>query len=243
MSEDKKSPSAALAFVGTIIAAILACVGSITAAGIASLPSISNQLVPILRGTSTPAGTPTISNILFQDNFGDFGSGWERSVEPSSVADYYGGGYRIYAKDPDLIVWSHPNKNWSDVRIEVYATQSGGPDDNAFGVMCRYQNADNYYFFLISSDGYAGIGLQQNNVPKLISASEMQPTNSIKKGKATNHIRAECAGTTLTLTVNGERVANARDVSFASGDVGLMVESYDEGGPDILFDNFVVTKP
>jgi len=243
MSEEKKSSSAMLAFLGTIVAAILACVGSITAAGIASLPTISNQLLPMLRATATPVATPTVGNILFQDNFSDFNSGWERSVEPDSVVDYYGGGYRIFVRDPEFIVWSHPNKNLSDVRIEVYATKSAGPDDNAFGVMCRYQNADNYYYFLISSDGYAGIGARQNGNSKIISADKLQATDSIKQGAATNHIRAECDGTTLTMYVNGVRVANARDSGLASGDVGLMVESYDVGGPDILFDNFVVTKP
>ena len=239
MSEEKKVAPPLLTFVGTIIAALVACVGTVTAAGIASLPTIGNQLIPLLRGTATPL----VNNILFQDNFGDLSSGWERAVQPDSIVDYFSGGYRVYVRDSDMIVWSRPNKNWADARVEVYATKSAGPDDNAFGVMCRYRDAENYYYFLISSDGYAGIGIRQNGSGKVISAQELQPSKAIKQGNATNHIRAECAGTTLALYVNGVLVANARDVALVSGDVGLIVQSYDVGGPDILFDNFVVTKP
>jgi hypothetical protein len=38
-------------------------------------------------------------------------------------------------------------------------------------------------------------------------------------------------------------VASVYDNSFTGGDVGLMVRTFDEGGVDMLFDNFLVREP
>jgi hypothetical protein len=68
-------------------------------------------------------------------------------------------------------------------------------------------------------------------------------SDKILKGDATNHIRADCVGDTLTLYVNGEKLAEAKDSDFTSGDVGLMAGTFDQVGVDIRFDNFVVSRP
>jgi hypothetical protein len=71
----------------------------------------------------------------------------------------------------------------------------------------------------------------------------MQSASVIKQGAASNHIRADCIGNSLTLYVNDVQVATVNDISFSEGDVGLMAGAYDVPGVDILFDNFVVYKP
>jgi hypothetical protein len=38
-------------------------------------------------------------------------------------------------------------------------------------------------------------------------------------------------------------VAVAQDSQLGSGDVGMIAGSFEQGGVDIAFDNFVVTKP
>ena len=68
-------------------------------------------------------------------------------------------------------------------------------------------------------------------------------TDAIQQGAATNHLRADCVGETLTLYVNDAAVAEAQDTDFASGDVALMAGSYDDPGVEILFDDFVVKQP
>jgi hypothetical protein len=44
-----------------------------------------------------------------------------------------------------------------DVRIEVDAVKMAGPDLNDIGVICRYKDPSNFYFFSVSSDGYYGV--------------------------------------------------------------------------------------
>ena len=77
----------------------------------------------------------------------------------------------------------------------------------------------------------------------LLTGSEMQPHNSILTGSQINRIRMDCIGSSLNLYVNNTLVASAKDADFATGDVGILAGSFDQPGPDVYFDNFVVYKP
>jgi hypothetical protein len=138
--------------------------------------------------------------------------------------------------------WSTPHKNYSNVRIEVDTGKIGGPDENRIGVICRFDGS-NYYFFLISSDGFYGIGLYHGGVGTLLGQSEMQADPTIKTGLAVNHLRADCSGNTFTFYVNGFQVAQAQDSTLTSGDVGLLAGTFATPGVDVVFDNFVVLQP
>ena len=184
--------------------------------------------------------------ILFKDDFSNPDSGWDRGSNDSYLTDYATGGYRINVIPPTYAAFANPYQTFqNDVRIEVDATKIGGPDDNAFGVQCRYQDVDNYYYFYISSDGFVGIGIDKAGEKTIISTSDgsMVDDSSIIQGAATNHLRADCIGSTLTLYVNGTQAAAATDSTFTGGDVGLVARTFSIGGTDILFSNFFVYKP
>jgi pectate lyase len=194
-------------------------------------------------GTSS---TGSSSKVLFQDKFTDTSSGWDHASSTDGSTDYQNGAYRINVLTPNVSLWANPSKKFqSDVSVEVDAAKSGGPDDNAFGVICRYQDAKNFYKFYITSDGYAGISKEANGDTTVISSSDgkIQQVDHINQGSATNHIRADCVGSNLTLYANGSEIASASDSSFTGGDVGLIARTYDTAGTDILFTNFVVSKP
>jgi hypothetical protein len=187
---------------------------------------------------------PAVSgDVLFQDDFSRSMSGWDRYHDEVYSADYAPGGYRIQIFAPQTDAWANPGLNLSDVRIEFDATKQAGPDDNTIGVLCRYQDARNFYFFLISSDGYAGIVMSLGGVRMLLSGDTMYPTGAVLIGNATNHIRADCIGFQLALYVNGILVAQTQSSQWGAGDVGLTAGSYDQPGVDVLFSNFTVIQP
>jgi hypothetical protein len=187
---------------------------------------------------------PAVSgDVLFQDDFSRSMSGWDRYHDDVYSADYATGGYRIQVFAPQTDAWANPGLSLTDVRIEFDATKQSGPDDNTFGVLCRYQDARNFYFFLISSDGYAGIGMSVGGVRMLLSGDTMYPTGAVLLGEAANHIRADCIGFQLALYVNGILVAQTQSNQWGAGDVGLTAGSYDTPGVDILFSNFTVIQP
>ncbi|HEY47556.1 MAG: hypothetical protein AMJ88_03145 [Anaerolineae bacterium SM23_ 63] len=182
-------------------------------------------------------------SVLFQDDFSRSASGWDRYSNDSYLTDYEEGGYRIAIFTTETNVWSRPHLDFGDTLIQVLATKLEGPDDNVFGVLCRYQDARNFYFFLISSDGYHGIGIYQDGEEILLSNEAMLPSEAINQGEARNHIRADCVGEELSLYINGALVAQATATDWAHGDVGLIAGTYDKAGTDILFENFSVLLP
>ena len=93
------------------------------------------------------ASTP--GEVIFQDDFSRAVSGWDRYYDATYSSDYHEGGYRIHVLEANTDAWEIPHLDLTDVQIEVDATKLGGPDDNVYGVLCRYKDARNFYFFLI----------------------------------------------------------------------------------------------
>jgi hypothetical protein len=196
---------------------------------------------------STNSKTPGASKgptVLFQDDFANTDSGWNRVRDANgNITDYDNGGYRILNNQPISHVWANPGLKFNDVRVDVDAAQTSGPKDNYYGVICRYKDGSNFYILGISSDGYYGIVKVKNGNLSLIGADQMQPSESIQQGEGVNHLSAECKGRNLTLWVNGTQLIATQDGDFSSGDVGLEVSTRQQGSVDILFTNFSVTKP
>jgi hypothetical protein len=182
-------------------------------------------------------------SVLFQEDFSRTASGWDRYSDDTYITDYWDGGYRIAIFTSETNVWARPHLNFGDTLVQVLATKIEGPDNNVFGVLCRYQDARNFYFFLLSSDGYYGIGVYQDGEEILLSNETMLPSEAINQGEATNHIRADCVGEQLSLYINGALVTQAVATNWLGGDVGLIAGTYDKPGTNILFENFSVLLP
>jgi hypothetical protein len=182
-------------------------------------------------------------SVLFQDDFSLDSSGWDRYQDSTYQADYAGGAYRISVNTPNTWAWTTPRVSLGDVRIEVDATTTAGPDNNVFGIVCRYQDWRNFLFFLVSSDGFVGIGIRRDGANVLLSGESLQLRDAVLQGAAANHLRADCLGEELQLFVNGFPVAQARSSDWSQGDVGLVTGTYAESGVVLEFDNFSVLQP
>lgn len=181
--------------------------------------------------------------VLFQDDFSRTLSGWDRHHESAYSVDYEDGAYHMRIDSPHADAVSTPDLDFTDLRVQVEATKTDGPDNNLFGVVCRYQNPADFYFFAVSSDGYAGIGVSKSGRRHLLSNPTLLPSAKILTGASTNVLRVECIGYQLNLYVNGSLVSQAQAAEWAEGDVGLMVGSYDQAGVEVAFDNLSVTQP
>lgn len=202
-----------------------------------------------LGGGNLPEG------VLFQDDFSGRGGGWDSYTgDPEGLTDYADGEYRIKVDLDNTDFWSNPQTDdFADVVIEVDARRAGGPQENIFGVQCRYQQSgsgDNrtykFYFLAIGSDGYATIGKVDTSTAvegDAYTYFDYSENNAAIKPNEVNRIEARCVGSTLTLSVNGVQLLSVNDTSLTSGGVGLLSGTYDEPGVDIYFDNFVVRKP
>ena len=227
----------------TIPLRLLLVLGIMTLAALACEVGALADLNPARPPAAEGQGTDQPDTLLFQDDFSSPISGWDRVSEPDGVTDYVNGVYRIFVNAANTDVWANPDLQFMDVRVEVVATKVGGSDNNDFGVLCRVTDEGNFYFFLISSDGYYGIGKMSAGRQILIGMEAMPPSEKIQKGGGPNHIRADCIGNKLTLYVNGEMIHEVQDDEYIAGDVGLIAGAYDTPGTDIYFDDFTVLKP
>ena len=211
------------------------------------LASPACQLPAPLSPPMPTAAPASPGSLLFEDDFSNRQAGWESRSGVEGVMDYDAGGYRMLVNGQQMNIWSTPRRDLADVRLEVDEGKLGGPDENRVGLICRY-SGDSFYFFVISHDGFYGMGLFSGNGDgagqmDLIGQSEMQYSDMINRGTNVNHLRADCAGSTLTLYVNGEQVAQAQDARLTHGDVGLLAGTFTQPGVDVIFDNFVAMQP
>jgi hypothetical protein len=195
--------------------------------------------LPVSPDPAILSGDP--GEVLYHEEFADNTSGWDRIANDGGIMDYDSGGYRILVREPKLNFWATPEKNFGDVRVEADVTKLNGPDENRTGLICRYRRGD-YYFFIISSDGFYAIGKFIGGQTLLLGQEQMQSSEFIFPGAA-NHLRADCIGDTLTFYVNFNQVASIQDSDFPTGDVGVLAGAFTQPGVDVLFQNFVVIQP
>lgn len=185
--------------------------------------------------------------ILFFDDFnGEQDCGWATYNRGGGVAAIENASMQMTVSQPGQIWWTNPTRNFDDVVIRTEARQVSGSDDNAYGLICRYQNPENFYAFLISGDGYYAIAKYQSgseNVIYLTENGQFQPSEEIHTGVASNELLVSCIGNQLSMEVNGVPLLTVTDPTFVTGDIGLAASTLQAETGVIEFDNVQVSVP
>jgi hypothetical protein len=200
--------------------------------------------------TEAPAVAPPPAGVLFEDDFSDPGSGWylDDNPEEGSYA-YENGVYAITALSNGLQMWGNAGRSFGDMVIEVDATQVSAPanNNNAYGVGCRIQENGDGYFLRISADGYYAIYVvtsdPETGDTTFTALLDWTQSGAINQGNATNHITATCAGSSLSLNVNGQMLGSTQDSTYATGDIAVTATTFEDQPTTIHYDNVVVREP
>jgi len=209
---------------------------------------ISGLIISVLLLFSTSCGITVrpyqAGDLLLADNFENDIKNWEiyQDADGSAVS-YYQNGLVFLVESEQKNQVSTINRIFSDSAIRVTAEKISGPDNNFFGIICRYMDRANYYGLIISSDGYYGIYRVEDGIFDLISMENMEFSNIINQGERINIIEAVCKGNQLTISVNESQLARVEDNAFSEGKIGLITGTYDQAGSAVLFDNMVVMHP
>ncbi|MBI5927875.1 MAG: hypothetical protein HY862_01090 [Chloroflexi bacterium] len=183
------------------------------------------------------------SNAALTINFDDPAEFETGTFEDDASLAIEDGQYVIRTSNPNgaSYLWGKndlaPLKN---VVIEVQATSSGGEKDNWFGVMCRVDDTDSGYAFLISADGFWAIA-KADGQRGLDFLETWKESKAIEKGGKPNTIQAYCVEDYLALYVNGEFVADRTDKSFDRvGGVGLLAGGAQDQQVEVHFDTLTI---
>ena len=177
---------------------------------------------------------------VLEDTFVNNNLGWDVYNGQEGITGIENDAYKIQIKSSFAEIWANPKSDIpipTNVIVEAQALNAGSKD-NYFGLICRYLDAKNFYFFVISSDGYFGIGKVKDGHHSLINRSEMPPSEDFDGG-AINNLRAECSGSRLALYVNGTLLDLQNDADLPQGSVGVIAGSY-ENEVTVFFDDFRV---
>ena len=170
---------------------------------------------------------------------------WRTGSDADAVGQVVDGVYDMLVEADDVTIWTTGGQSFADGVYQVEATQVDGPDNNGYGMVFRLDDSkDDFYTFKISGDGYVWIGRYHSG------GAEAEPligdhwfeSQAVKKGvDQTNVLRVIAEGGNMIFFVNDQEVGRVTDSTFASGDIGLLVDTLGQGGVHIQFDNFTVT--
>jgi serine/threonine protein kinase len=193
-----------------------------------------------LAPTSPPTLTATLSPepVLF-DDFSTAANGWPQGNQAAGSYAYQDGAYTISVLQNGDLLWAAPQASFADARLDVRAQRLSG-DQGYYGLLCRLQDADNFYYFIIRPDGYFAIGKYQAGSFSALTPGGWTYHPAIQTGDAANLLQAECAGDELRFFANGQLLGEARDAEVSAGYPALVVAALDDGGFQALFDDFTV---
>ena len=169
---------------------------------------------------------------------------WRVESSGDVVGEVRDGVFDFTVNADELTSWTTAGEEFSDGRFSVQATQVSGPDNNAYGLLFRVDDAnDDFYSFQISGDGFIWIGRYRDG-----GAAEAEPIVNdwwfespvINQGNASNKLSVQAEGQNLIFFVNDQEVGRVTDDAFSKGDIGLMVRTLGVGGVQVQFDIFTV---
>jgi len=152
-----------------------------------------------------------------------------------------------------------------DGHVEAWALS--GPENNGYGMIFRLVDRQNYYLFLVSSDGYYQVRRVVDGDEKELSTWIESPV--VNRGfDAVNKLRVVARGDQFQFYVNNEQVQvcvpnnpeaastyfmdtcidgqmldTLTDSSIAQGRIGVVATSLEQPDVVVAFDNLVVYSP
>jgi len=197
--------------------------------------------------TPNRSAGPTITAppvaLLLADDFSDPNSGFATLAdEEGSVA--YSDGVLLFTVLVEEVEWRPPSRRVvaQDVSITVSTTRRSGPPRSEWGVLCRWQGAENYVALAVSAAGQAGIWRRIDGENEWLAPwAEVEGALLGRGGQLT--LTATCAGESLRLEAGGQLLAEAADPAPAPGDVALLARLLEPGEMVVAFDDLLVTKP
>jgi len=206
-----------------------------TGSGLARLPAATPHPT-VAPSTATPSG---FHDVLLEDRFDDPGhSSLTEDRTANATYAFAGGAYAIHVNTPKYIVWSPLDGVYGDAAVDIDATLDSGSEENAAGIIFRYQDEDNFYFFSISASGSYSLDLyKQNDRQALIDWTDSPAING--PGQK-NHLRVEAVGDRIRLFVNGTLLDEISDDTWTTGKLALAVNTFSKGDTTFTFDNLIV---
>jgi hypothetical protein len=127
-----------------------------------------------------------------------------------------------------------------DVTFEATVERNTGVA--IFGAACRFQNDQNFYEFILDSNGYYAIGKTIDGTNYLLTKGT---TGAVHSMQVINKVHIVCSGLELSLAVNDTSLALVRDITLKKGIMALIGGAGASNFADVKvnYDNLVIKAP
>ncbi len=194
-------------------------------------------------------GTPTAvpgSNVVLSDDFSS--KQWGTNTDSDSSVEYANEALQMKVFKNNHFVWSTPNdQSYQNVHIETTVINNDTDETTAFGILCDKQPGNNsfYYAGMTPAGEYAIVKSAEGQSDVFLTGNDQwSASDLIAKNASSYRIGADCGNGTLTLYVDGQKIASVSDATYTSGGVALFTWSGENPTKptDVSFDDFLVTQ-
>jgi formylglycine-generating enzyme required for sulfatase activity len=195
----------------------------------AGMRCAADRVVGGEQAPKTPLTSPSERGVLYQDDFSDPKSGWPTEDQSNGRFGYHPAAfYHVEVSKPNDSEAVFRGLNFAnftaetEVLVDHTNTNSG---DFRYGLAFR-RTQDDYYAFVISPR--TGTWQVQKHTAAGFEVLAEGNNDSLRGLTAPDRLQVDADGSDLTFHINGQTVGHVTDSSYASGDVGFVVETLDE---------------
>ena len=183
------------------------------------------------------------SQSAYEESFATPGN-WSVGDDGVASGKVEDGVYKLSVSQDSATFWATAGEEFKNGLYSVEATQVGGPIDAGYGMLIRVDNeADSFYKFAITSDGYARVDRCLSQCAEEVTLVENWwfETDTIIQGmNETNVLSVEANGGNLIFRINELEIGRVTDSILSEGDIGVFIETLGIGGVTVDFDNYKV---
>jgi hypothetical protein len=169
-------------------------------------------------GTLKPPQLPD-KWLILHDDFTSEETGWETSETAAGSVRYDYGAFIIHVAAASQTLWSTIPVEVGDLSFSIQAEQTAGDLQNAYGLLFRFRDQNNFYAFLANGDGKYALLVKLNGQWSAIQ--DWTSASAIQRGDA-NFLRVEARGARIALYANDSLLTTVQDDKLSKGRVGLV---------------------
>ncbi len=132
---------------------------------------------------------------------------------------------------PSCFAWVISPYQYADFVIEANLHIGGENGHSSAGFVFRYNNEDNFYYFLLSNRGYFRFDVVFNRNP--VHLIEWTPVPSIEEGSA--ELRIIARDSTFSFYLSDEWLAEITDDTLTAGFIGFAAQNYEDKNEGSFF--------
>ena len=172
-----------------------------------------------------------------EDEFDESSGKWDESVQQNFSLWTESGSFHIQVHKENFATWSiYHDLTVSDALVITHAKRVSDVE-GASGLITRYQDVSNFYYFIVDDSGYFSLG--KRLAGEWVDLMSWTASEAIVSGEELNSIGITTTGNELVAFINGQVVGTVSDDSFQSGNVGMFAQSTPEMGEmHAIFDVF-----